>query len=255
MSIADTLRPLGDRAENALCTSAAPLPTEPLAKFFSVGLASRNKDPNMSRPSQRSLEALRTHGVPVPVVDVATTMTDCILQAADDMAADTRDESFDDPTSRGGLLYRRAHNRIVHALSQDRRAVVDRTDNALHVRVGGTAISFYSARNGLDNPSLTGSTTKKTVVDEMQMMLPVGGGDVRRLVLMHESDEDGAVRVALGVMQSPTSWSWRVTMFDRYALEEQPERAVPEPAYDELPEATLPAIERRDDELDQSEEL
>ena len=40
-------------------------------------------------------------------------MTSCILAAADDVAADTREDSYDDATSRGGLLYRRAHNRVL----------------------------------------------------------------------------------------------------------------------------------------------
>src|SRR4029078_3224638 len=119
-------------------------------------------------PSADSLRALRGHRVDDDVVAVACEMADCLREAADDVAADTRDEAFDDATSRGGLLYRRAHNRMLARFDVDDRVVCDTTDNALHIRVGATAISFYSARNGLDSPNLVGSHTKQTIVDEFQ---------------------------------------------------------------------------------------
>ena len=201
----------------------------------------------MLRPPEMSLRSLREHGLAEDVIDVACAMTSCILEAADDVAADTRDESFDDPTSRGGLLYRRAHNRTLVALAADDRATLDTTDNALHVRVGSTAISFYSARNGLDFPSVDGSRTKRRVVDEMQLVLEgVGAPVLRRVVLMHESDEDGLVRGALGVLQTSHSWAWRVTMFDRYAVDDASADDATRPAYDEMSEPQLLPIERRD---------
>lgn len=200
----------------------------------------------MLRPPDQSLRALRERGVPQDVIDVASVMTSCILDAADDVAADTRPESYDDANSRGGLLYRRAHNRMIHELKDDARATLDRTDNALHVRVEPIAVSFYSARNGLDFPSLDGSHTKRSIVDEMQMMLAVGDAELRRLVLMHESDKDGAVRVALGVMDTARSWSWRATMFDRYAIDQRSETEGIQAAYDKMAEPELPPMARRD---------
>ena len=193
-------------------------------------------------PSEDAQRSLREHCVPDEVVDIACAMTDCILVAGDDVAADTRVDTFDDATSRGQLLYRRAHNRIIDVFADDGRVVLDTHDNALSVRVGETAISFYSARNGLDSPSLTGSRTKHHVVDEMQLMLDIDGSVPARMVLMHESGEDGTGRVAFGVMLDPSNWNWRVSLFDRYsgaatgALGEHT-------AYDELPEPELPPIE------------
>lgn len=203
----------------------------------------------MHRPPDQSLVSLHEHGVPSDVVDIACVMTSCILAAAEDVAADTRDESYDDATSRGGLLYRRAHNRVLADLKADERAVLDRTDNALHVRIGGVAVSFYAARNGLDFPNLDGSVTKRNVVDEMQMVLNVGEPELRRLVLMHESDDDGAVRVALGVMDGARSWAWRATMYDRYASEDATATEPPSAAYDQLPEPELPPMRRRDQDV------
>jgi hypothetical protein len=200
-------------------------------------------------PPEQSRRALREHGVPDDVIAVACVMTQCIQQAADDMAADTRDEAFDDATSRGGLLYRRAHNRMLAGLKSDRRVALDTSDNALHVRVGGTAISFYSARGGLDFPSLVGSRTKRGVVNEMQLVI-AGLDDpvLRRLVLMHESDEDGLGRAALGVLENSRTWAWRFPLFDRYAVEESTAADAGGAAYDELPEPELPPMERRDDD-------
>jgi len=206
-------------------------------------------------PPERSLAALREHGVPQDVVDAACAMTTCIMDAADDVASDTREEAFDDATSRGGLLYRRAHNRVLAVFDGVQTITLDRTDNALHVRVGEIAVSFYSARDGLDFPNLDGSITKRNVVDEMQMVLEVGQPALRRLVLMHESDEDGAVRVALGVMASPRAWAWRVTMFDRFATEEPAAEGPAPTAYDDMAEPELPPMEPREqDEAEDAED-
>jgi hypothetical protein len=180
------------------------------------------------------------------LIEIACSMTECLHQAADDVASDTRDEAFDDATSRGGLLYRRAHNRMIGRFSGDRRVVCDTTDNAMHIRVGATAISFYSARNGLDSPNLTGSDTKRTVVDESQTMFVLDDQvAIRRLVLMHESSPDGLIRAALGVLESAKKWSWRVTLFDRFELHGDAISQSHGDAYDTRPEAELPPLRPR----------
>ncbi len=200
--------------------------------------------------------ALKARHVSDPLIDVASLMADCLSQAADDVAADTRDEAFDDTTSRGSLLYRRARNRMMTRFADDHRIVCDTTDNALHIRVGPTAISFYSARNGLDSPDVSGSRTKRAVVDESQMMFTLDDrSKIQRLVLMHEASPDGLVRAALGVLDSATTWSWRVTLFDRFALTEDAEPDTRGAPYDERPEAKLPPMARRNEgKLDETGE-
>lgn len=186
--------------------------------------------------------------MPDEVVEIACVMADCILAAGDDVAADTRAEAFDDATSRGQLLYRRAHNRTIGMFASNGRVRLDTHDNALSVRVADTALSFYSARNGLDFPSLSGSRTKAHVVDEMQLVLDLDGTPPTRMVLMHESDEDGTGRVAFGVMKDSTSWHWRVSLFDRYAGLTNDVISGEHAAYDELPEPELPPMETREDD-------
>lgn len=196
--------------------------------------------------STTARESLHAHGVIDDLIAVAITMADAIHAAADDVANDTRDAAFDDATSRGGLLYRRAHNRVLAQFAESPRVTCDTTDNALHVRYGDTALSFYSARNGLEHPRLTGSTTKKRVVDESQLSLEVNDTVVlRRLVLMHESAPDGLIRIGLGVLADSTTWSWNVGLYDRYADTSAIESNEDRVAYDELPEAELPSMQPR----------
>lgn len=197
-------------------------------------------------PPHESIVSLRQRHLGDSLIEVACTMTECLHRAADDVASDTRADSFDDTTSRGGLLYRRARNRMVANFLDDERVVCDTTDNALHIRVGATAISFYSARNGLDSPSVTGSQTKRSVVDESQTMLVLDDRqEIRRLVLMHEASPDGLVRAALGLLESATKWSWRVTLFDRFAADNDAQSDARGQAYDARPEAELPPFKLR----------
>jgi hypothetical protein len=194
--------------------------------------------------SQLQIDALGERGVGEDAVDVVAVMLEAIEAAAEDVAADTRKASFDDATSRGGLLYRRARNRIMAAGKDQPRVTIDTTDNGLHVRVGGLAVSFYAARNGLEFPSLSGSKTKDRVVSEMQMSLP-GMEQISRLIVMHESDPDGLIRAAVGVLASSTRWEWSVMLFDRFAADIERNIAATSPSYGEQPEAELPPIERR----------
>lgn len=129
---------------------------------------------------------------------------------------------------------------------QDLAISCDTTDNALHTRYRETAFSFYSAREGLERPSVYGSRTKRRVVDESQMTLDVGDEiELRRLVLMHEAADDGLVRLGVGVLASSTEWSWNVRLYDRYASDEGAEVDDQRVAYDQLPEPELPELAPR----------
>lgn len=196
--------------------------------------------------STNARESLLAHGVTDDLIGVAITMAEAIHAAADDVANDTRDEAFDDSTSRGGLLYRRARNRVLAQFAQNSLVTCDTTDNALHVRYGPTAVSFYSARNGLERPHLTGSKTKERVVDESQLSLELTDTVVlRRLVLMHESALDGLIRIGIGVLANSTTWNWNVGLYDRYADTSASKIDEDRVAYDELPEAELPDMQPR----------
>jgi hypothetical protein len=165
----------------------------------------------MISPSPDAIDALHTHGLDDALIAVTTAMADDIQDAADDVAGDTRKAAFDDSTSRGQLLYRRARNRIIARYKDDIAISCDTSDNALHIRSGETAVSFYSAREGLEHPKITGSRTKRRVVDESQMALDVGDRiELRRLVLLHEAGDDGLIRIGLGVLASSTEWSWKI---------------------------------------------
>ncbi len=206
----------------------------------------------MIEPSRPSLDTLAGNGASALVIDAAIRMTECLRLAGDDVAESTDEEGlFDDATSRGQLLYRRARNRILVEFADDEAVVVSTEDNALHVIVDSCALSFYSAPNGLEHPSLaTTSHTKRGVIDEMQTQLSGEGLEaaaLRRLVLMHESDEDGLLRAAVGVLRSRSDWAWSATMYDRIAPAADLPDTTSEPSYEEQPEAELPPIERREE--------
>lgn len=198
--------------------------------------------------SEDSLQMLARQGVPEHVVDVAVRMTECLRVAGDDMADSTGEDLFDDPTSRGQLLYRRGFNRILAEFADDEGIDASTPDNALHVLVDDFALSPYSARYGIDQPSLGGSRTKRSVVTEMQMQLDgMGVSNARRLVLLYDADEDGLLHTALGVLRSGHDWVWSATLYDRLGSA-QLEAGEDARSYEEQEEAVLPDIERRDEE-------
>jgi hypothetical protein len=200
----------------------------------------------MISPSSDAVEALRAHGLDDNLIEVATAMASDIEDAADDVAGDTRSAAFDDSTSRGQLLHRRARNRIIARYKDNVSISCDTTDNALHIRSGQVALSFYSAREGLEHPKVSGSRTKRRVVDESQMTLNVGDRvELRRLVLLHEASDDGLVRVGVGVLASSTEWSWNICLYDRYATDAGAESKDQRAAYDQLPEPDLPELSPR----------
>ena len=206
----------------------------------------------MIEPSRPSLDTLAANGASALVIDAAIRMTECLRLAGDDVAESTDEEGlFDDATSRGQLLYRRAHNRVLAEFADDDAVEVSTEDNALHVLVDGCALSFYSAPSGLEHPSLAATShTKRGVIDEMQTQLSGEGLKApapRRLVLLHEADEDGLLRAAIGVLRSRGSWAWSATMYDRIVPAVDLPATTGEPSYEEQPEAELPAIERREE--------
>jgi hypothetical protein len=203
----------------------------------------------MIEPSDDSRRALEANGASDLVVSAAIRLTECLRLAGDDVADSTGEDLFDDPTSRGQLLYRRGRNRTIAEFADDNLVEVSTADNALHVLVDDCALSFYSATNGIDQPSLDGtSRTKRSVVDEMQMQLEgMGIPKAHRLVLMHEADADGLLRAAIGVLRNGHEWVWRATMYDRIAPSQTVASTGSEPGYEDREEAMLPTIRRRED--------
>jgi hypothetical protein len=199
--------------------------------------------------SEQSLNTLEANGASQLVIDVAIRMTECLRAAGDDVADSTGEDLFDDATARGQLLYRRGRNRVIAEFVDDEHVEVSTADNALHVLVDECALSFYSAPNGIDQPALDRTShTKRSVVDEMQMQLEgLGVPKARRLVLMHESDEDGLLRAAVGVLRAGHQWVWQATMHDRLAPAGQIASTGTERGYEEQEEPALPPIQRRDD--------
>jgi hypothetical protein len=203
----------------------------------------------MIEPSEHSLTTLGANGASPLVIDAALRLTECLRLAGDDVADSTGEDVFDDATSRGQLLYRRGRNRVIAEFADDESVEVSTADNALHVLVDGCALSFYSATDGIDQPSLDGaSRTKRSVVDEMQMQLKgLGVPKAQRLVIMHEADEEGLLRAAIGVLRNGHEWVWRAMMYDRIARAEELVSAGAEPGYEEQEEPELPPIHRRDE--------
>ena len=76
-------------------------------------------------------------------------------------------------------------------------------------------------------------------------MLGIETPQPRRLVVMHEADEDGLVRAAVGVLISGQDWAWSATLYDQIARDQSLPTTSREPSYEEQPEAQLPPIERR----------
>jgi hypothetical protein len=210
----------------------------------------------MIEPSTFAREMLKRNGASNQTIEASIRMTNCLYEAAEDVAASTDDdELYDDRTSRGQLLYRRARNRMIAEFSADTSVEASTAENALHVYAGGAVLSFYSAPNGLERPMLAGSQTKRTVVGEMQLQLESSDErKLRRLVLMHEADEEGLIRVALGVLRNGRDWVWRATMYDRYPVASSLADGVSPRGYEDQDEAELPLITPREDSGADAEE-
>jgi hypothetical protein len=128
----------------------------------------------------------------------------------------------------------------------------------MHVVFGDYTISFYSARDGIGQPDLSGSATKRNVVDEMQLQIAgINGQGPTRLAMLYEADELGLQRCAVGVLASTHDWHWQVTAFRRDEEETMAgagsEHSVSRhPSYDEQPVSDLPQLrpkKKREEDL------
>lgn len=193
---------------------------------------------------------------------IITCLDEVCAGVADDCSEDIR---HDDATSRGGLRWRRTRNyskKVVDGrqIAGLETAVADVSDNALQIRVGGCAVSFYAARNGIEEPDLSGpSKTKRRVVNEMQMQLDglEAPAPPRRLVILYQADQDGLAGAAVGMMSSSTSWAWRFSVYHREGLGRASSDSPPlEPpmSYEDEPEPELPPIEPLDEDAAEDDE-
>jgi hypothetical protein len=204
--------------------------------------------------------ALVERSVPETVILAIRLVVTCLREACETVAEDTGLDRYDDSTSEGQLRWRRCRNRVRHVLDEGlvealEDAVADITDNALVVRVDDCMVSFYSARNGIDQPDLSGaSKTKSRVVTEMQLQIQglEAPESPRRLVVVYEADDDGLTHAAAGMLETSTQWHWKVSTFERpgLTLVDRDAAASLPPAYDEQPEVALPDLELTDVDSD-----
>jgi hypothetical protein len=206
-----------------------------------------------------SKQALKNQSVPPAVQLVIELIVTCLNEVCRGVVDDCdKDERHDDSTSEGGLRWRRCRNYVKKLLDAKavpglEEAVADVSDNALKVRMGDTAVSFYSARNGIDRPDLSGGRkTKKAIVTEMQQQI-VGLESTeqpRQLIVVYEADADGLAASVVGMLRSAKVWEWRYSVYERVGLgiadTEIP--ANPDvPAYDTEPEPELGEFEMLDE--------
>lgn len=209
--------------------------------------------------------SLQARSVPKQVILAIRLVVTCLAEMCETVAEDTGVDRYDDSTSEGQLRWRRSRNRVSFVLAKQlaaglEDAIADVSDNALVIRASDCRLSFYSARNGIDQPNLSGpSKTKSRVVTEMQMQLHGLGlpEAPRRLVIVYGADGEGLTRAAVGMLETPSSWHWQVSAYVRPALTlGQADSAIPvPPAYDEQPDLALPELELREEGEDGQPEL
>lgn len=198
-----------------------------------------------------SRQALRRRGIPPDVDQAVAFIVECLHDACALVAEDTGMDRFDDKTSKGFLRWRRARNIIIERVAEDgpdgARALD--VENALQVHTGDFALSFYSARDGISHPDLSGSSkAKQALVDEMQLQLAIpDNGGLTRLAVLYEADGIGLRMVGLGVLSSAQEWHWQVTAYRRDdsagVKPVQTDTPVhPHPSYDEQPMSDKPEL-------------
>jgi hypothetical protein len=198
-----------------------------------------------------SRQALRRRGIPPDVDRVVAFIAECLHDACALVAEDTGMDRFDDKTSKGFLRWRRARNIIIERVAEDGPDGARALDieNALQVHIGDYSLSFYSARDGIAHPDLSGSSkAKQALVDEMQLQLAIpDNGGPTRLAVLYEADGLGLKTVALGVLSSAQEWHWQVTAYRRDGAAGlnaiQSDTLVhPHPSYDEQPVSDKPKL-------------
>jgi hypothetical protein len=212
-----------------------------------------------------SNQALNNQNVPESVRLVIQLIVACLAEVCSGVVEDC-DEDFrhDDSTSEGQLRWRRCRNYVKKLLDDKavpglEEAVADVTDNALKVRIGDTAVSFYSARNGIDHPDLTGGRrTKKAIVTEMQQQITglERSAPPTQLVVMYEADSDGLAAAVVGMLRNAKAWDWRFSVYERVGLgiaDVEPPANPDVPTYDAEPEAELGDFKMLDDRSDEED--
>jgi hypothetical protein len=204
------------------------------------------------RIPELSKQSLRRRGI-APAVDAAIEfIVECLHDACALVAEDTGRDRHDDRTSKGFLRWRRGRNIIIERIAEEgpSGARVVEMESATQVDIGEYRISFYSAREGVGQPDLSGtSKTKRHVVGEMQMQLEglPGEDGPKRLALLYEADGEGLKAVAVGVLASTHEWAWQVTAYRRDDVpatdDSQVDRHQPRhSSYDQQPVSELPPL-------------
>jgi hypothetical protein len=209
------------------------------------------------RLSDDTLLALRARGVDHRADRVIAFMVGCLLEGAETVAQDLGPDRYDDAVSQGVTLWRRGTNRMLRDLRRGFPELAGlrpvEESNALLVCDEEVVVSFFSARNGIDHPDLSGSGRRDRIIDEHQLQLDGMAAEqsVTRLVLLYRRDDDGLVEAGVGVMASARDLVWLVRVYLRGPDDGRPVRRTDEPtsptapAYDQQPVPELPPLRRR----------
>lgn len=204
-----------------------------------------------------ALDGLRARKIPSDADLPIRLVTTCLRDICEMVAEDCGPDRYDTAQSEGQLRYWRTRSRIVRELRREDpgllavRAV--ETDNALQLAHGTCTVAFYAARDGVERPRLSmHRKTQRRLVDHMQLQLAGTSDDqaVLRLAVMYEADEGGLVEVAVGVLESPRDWRWKIVVFSRGeddGVAQRPVAPAPTgtPSYREQPVPDLPDITPR----------
>lgn len=209
---------------------------------------------------EAAVEALRRRNVDERADRIIAFMLTCLLEGAVTTAQDLGPDRYDDAISEGVTRWRRGSNRMVREERRGHRDIeglrVVEESNAVLVQDGDVVVCFYSARNGVDHPDLSGSGRRDRIVTEQQLQIDgmAAGTVVKRLVLLYRGDEEGLVEAAVAVMASARDPEWLIHVFQRTdggpdgwrpsIRPDDPDGTQP-PSYDEQPVPDLPPVRRR----------
>ena len=204
-----------------------------------------------------AVDGLRARSIPSDADLPIRLVTTCLREICEMVAEDCGPDRYDTAQSEGQLRYWRTRSRIVRELRRDDSQLTGvrpvETDNSLQLAHGTCTVAFYAARDGIERPRLAmHRKTQRSLVDHMQLQLAGTSDDqaVLRLAIMYEADERGLVEVAVGVLESPRDWSWKVVVFTRRPDDGMARRSVTPappatPSYREQPVPDLPDITPR----------
>jgi hypothetical protein len=210
------------------------------------------------RLPEHAIEALRRYHVDERADRIIAFMVTCLLEGADTVAEDLGPDRYDDAISQGVTRWRRGTNRM---LREHRRgpSVLDglrlvEESNALRIQDDEVVLSFFSARNGVDHPDLSGSGRRERIVTDQQLQLSDMAPEdaIQRLVLLYEGDDEGLVEVAVATLANARDPHWLIRVYARGSGDDgrrgvrrsDSDGPVP-PAYDEQPVPALPPVRRK----------